>query len=159
MIEGLKNIFRGLGDEYYFFVFLDSIFVWGIGLGLLFFIASLIFKEKKSQNLALVIIFLSSAAVYPYLENREDARDGFEANWKDRTEKFDEQTERRQSTQYYFYGLAALALATLILKNKIGVILSIATIIAAILVFVLSMWLHLKESEVYHPSVTNAIRK
>ena len=159
MIEGLKNIFTGLGDEYYFFVFLDAIFVWGIGIGLLFFIASLIFKEKKSQNLALVILFLSSAAVYPYLENREDARDGFEANWQERTDKFDEQTERRLSTQWYYYGLAILALGTLIFKNKIGIVLSIATIIAAIMVFVLSLWLNLKESEVYHPSVTNALRK
>ena len=158
MSEGLKQIFRGLGDDYYFFVFLDPIFVWGIGFGLFFLICSLILKQDKAQSAALVVLFVSSMAIYPYLHNREDAAEAVKANWEQRAERFDEQTERRQNTQWFYYVYGALALATLIIRNKVGIVLSIATIFFGIMVLLLSMWLHLKESEVYHPAVTNAIK-
>ncbi len=159
MIEALKTLFYRFCDDEYFFVFLDPMFVWGIGLGLMFYIGSFFFKETKTRALALVVMMVSAFAIYPYMKNRESAAPGVRGTWTQRASTFNEQHERRENTQWFYYAFALLALVTLVLGKKFGAILPIFTIIAALVMFVLSLWLHMKESEVYHPNIVKPLPK
>lgn len=155
MWRELSTLWQSLRDPEYAHLLLESLPLYGIGLGLLFLVAGISFREGKCKTLALALICLSSASVWPYLSLREKAEPRVVAM---REPSFSplirEQTKRRASLQLLYYCTAAFAgLAALLSAAGKGRGVLVVALLFAIAAFWASLWLHKKEAEIYHRNI------
>jgi hypothetical protein len=73
MWRELTTLWQSVRDPEYAHLLLDSVPLYGVGFGLAFLIIAYFVGEKKSRLMALAIICLSCASVWPYLELRAQA--------------------------------------------------------------------------------------
>jgi hypothetical protein len=155
MWRELLTLWQSIRDPEYAHLLLESLPLYGIGAGLIFLFASLAFREGKSRMLALLLICLSSASVWPYTELREKAQPRILAT---RDPSFGplirEQAKRRADYAWAYYVMAGISgLALLLSSTSRGKFLLFATIICGTAMFWFSIWLHKKECEVYHRNI------
>lgn len=155
MWEELTHLWTSVRDPEYLHLLLESLPLYGLGIGLLFLIVAQLMGEAKSRLFAILVITLSSASVWPYQDLREKATPRIIAT-RDPSlgPLIREQTERRSSHDWAYYLLAVAGGVTLVTqmmgKGKPLLVLFIAGTAA---LFWFSIWLHKKECEVYHRNI------
>ncbi len=148
-------LWHSVRDPEYAHLLLESLPLYGLGLGLTFLIVAFAFHERKSQLLALVVICVSCASVWPYLDFRLKATPRILATHDSSLAPLiREQTKRRQDYGWLYYVMAGLTGITLLLSaTKHGKYLLFLTVCCGVMLFWLSVWLHKKEGEVYHRNI------
>ncbi len=155
MWEELTHLWTSVRDPEYLHLLLESLPLYGLGIGLLFLIVAQLMGEAKSRLFAILVITLSSASVWPYQDLREKATPRIIAT-RDPSlgPLIREQTERRSRHDWAYYLLAVAGGVTLVtqLMGK-GKPLLVLFIAATAALFWFSIWLHKKECEVYHRNI------
>lgn len=155
MWKELTQLWSSLGDAEYLHLVLESLPMYGVACGLLMLLVAHFAGEAKSRMLALLLITACCASVWPYQDLRATAKPRIVA-LRDPALRplIDQQTERRASLNWAFYGVAGLSGLTLALQMAgKGRPMIFVTVIAALVIVCLSTWLHKKECEVYHRNI------
>lgn len=145
-----------LKDPEYLHLLLEPIMVWGLGIGVIAFLFSFFFGERKMQLVALTVIIVSSLAVVPYMKQRKKADERVVKLRGDVKEMIAESTERRKDSRGAYVLVAALAGLTILMgahKGKPGMLAGMGTAFAGAILVVHGAWLHLKDAEIYHPNI------
>jgi hypothetical protein len=67
----------------------------------------------------------------------------------------EKQTQLRQDTAWVYYAMVAICvLAMALTKSRYARHGVLAVVVGGVLTFWMSVWLHKKECEVYHPNIT-----
>jgi hypothetical protein len=160
MLRELTTLWTRLEDAEYLHLVLEQVPLFGLGFGLLFLIIATAMGEPKSRLVALIVIAASCLSVAPYVKSRAQSTPRILAIYdKAFHPSITQQIQRRVDTRWYYYGMAALAIATIFFARP-GVFSSllISTIVAASVIFLHTCWLHRKECEVFHPNVVRTAR-
>lgn len=155
MWRELTTLWQSVRDPEYAHLLLDSVPLYGLGFGLAFLLVAFLVGEKKSRMFALLVICLSCATVWPYLNFRLKATPRILATRDPAYAPLIEtQTKLRQDTAWVYYAMAGLSGLTLLAgASRYGKALLIATVFATAALFWFSIWLHKKECEVYHRNI------
>jgi hypothetical protein len=155
MREELTYLWTSVRDPEYLHLLLESLPLYGLGIGLLFLIVAQLTGEGKSRMFALLVITLSCASVWPYQALREEATPRILAT-RDPSlgPLIREQTERRNRYNWAYYTLAAAGAVTLVAQAAgKGKPFLLVLVVATVGLFWFSIWLHKKECEVYHRNI------
>jgi hypothetical protein len=156
MLTNLDVLFSRLKDAEYFYLLLEPLPLFGLFFGLIFFAVGLYLSQDKCRIAALIVISASCLSVYPMMKERARAQQRLVLN-TDIThvsaETFKRQTELRQDTRWVYYALGGLSLLALIGGGKLGAWSNVVLLVGGTLAVVFSVWLHMKEAEVYHPNL------
>jgi hypothetical protein len=156
MLREFAHLTDKLSDPEYLHLLLEPIMIWGLGFGVIAFLFSFFFGERKMQFVALAVIMVSSLAVMPYLEQRKKADARVVKLRSDMSGMIEESSERRSDSRGAYVLVAGLAGLTLLMgahKGKAGMFAGMATAVAGAVVVVHGAWLHLKDAEIYHPNI------
>jgi hypothetical protein len=155
MLDEMTQLWTSVRDPEYLHLLLESLPLYGLGLGLVFLTVAHFAGEAKSRMMALMMITLSCASVWPYQELRKQATPRIVAT-RDISlgPLIRQQTERRERHDWAYLVVAALGAATMAAqvagKGK-GLLLLL--IPACMALFWFSVWMHKKECEVYHRNI------
>jgi|APTNR8051073442_1049403.scaffolds.fasta_scaffold02102_5 hypothetical protein len=155
MWQELNSLWQSVRDPAYAHLLLESLPLFGVGIGLVFLAISMVTGETKSRLLALTLICVSCASVWPYTDMLTRAIPRVIAT-KEATYAplIREQAARRADFNWVYYLMTVVsALAILSGRSAKGKFLLFVTMIGAVGVFWLSLWLHKKECEVYHRNI------
>ena len=160
MWRELTDLWQSVRDPQYAHLLLESLPLYGLGIGLTFLIMAFLVGEKKTRLLALAVIALSCASVWPYLSFLLKATPRILAT---RPVSFgqmiEKQTQLRQDTAWVYYLVTGISLLAMALTKSRYVRHGIlAVVVSGVLAFWMSVWLHKKECEVYHPNITLPLR-
>ncbi len=160
MWRELTDLWQSVRDPQYAHLLLESLPLYGLGIGLTFLIMAFLVGEKKTRLLALGVITLSCASVWPYLSFLLEATPRILAT---RPVSFgqmiEKQTQLRQDTAWVYYLVAGISLLAMALtKSRYARHGILAVVVSGVLAFWMSVWLHKKECEVYHPNITLPLR-
>lgn len=159
MWQELLTLWQAVRDPEYAHLLLESLPLYGIGIGLLFLFATLAARENKCRLLALFVVCVSSASVWPYNALREQAQPRILATHEPAYGPLiREQTQRRASTGWIYHSVAIISgLALLLGWTGRGRFLLFFTVVAATAGFWVSIWLHKKECEIYHRNIVKHV--
>jgi hypothetical protein len=155
MWREITNLWQSVRDPEYAHLLMEPLPLYGLAFGVTLLVIAFVVNESKSRLLALGIIFISCASVWPYLDFRLKATPRILAT---RAVEYgpiiQEQTQLRQDTAWAYYTMAAVTLIAMIMSRSRRARWSILTVlVGSVLLFWLSIWLHKKECEVYHPNI------
>ena len=156
MLREFAHLTEKLSDPEYLHLLLEPIMIWGLGVGVIAFLFSFFFGERKMQLVALTVIIISSLAVVPYLKQRTKSDERVVKLRGDVKEMIEESQERRQGSRGAYILVAALAGLTILMgahKGLAGLLAGIGTAVVGAIVVVHGAWLHLKDAEIYHPNI------
>jgi hypothetical protein len=129
MIEGFL---RGLRQPEYVHVLLNPLPVYGLLISWVGLIAALISKSRQAQIVTLLLVFMTSISAWPVFEFGEQGYDRVLAMTDDDGHAWlDEHQHRAQTLIYFFYAVAALSVAAIIVPlrwPKCSVPLAIAVV-------------------------------
>jgi hypothetical protein len=112
-------LLRDLRQPEYLHVLLNPLPVYGLGAGLVALIVALFLQNRAAHVTALVIVLISSAAVFPVTYLGHQAYDRVLSMSDDAGRAWlDEHEERADDLVWYFYALALLSAAAIFLPNK-----------------------------------------
>ena len=159
MMRELHQLWDSLQDPEYLHLLLEPLPVFGLGLGMIFLIAGLIMNQSKVRMLALAVIILSAGSVHWYLKMRLATEPRVAATISTTFHPLiKEQTERRQTSAWIYYGVAVAGLIGLFASSggraSVVTMLVLAVTAAA---FIHSVWLHKKECEIYHRNIVRYV--
>ena len=155
MMRELTSLWHSVGDAEYLHLLLEPLPMFGLGLGLLFLVASVVLGEKKTRLLALVVMAVSCASVQPYVRLRGKSEPRVLALQAPAYPALIRvQTERRSGSAWLYYALAAVCVTNLLMgRGGKALILTVITVVTCSGGFVHAVWLHKKECEVYHRNI------
>lgn len=155
MTDQLQKTIDRLQDAEYLHVLLETAPVYGIFAGLLLLTVALGMKNFRFQALALGLICIASLTSYPQLANRKLAEQPvLEAKSAADGSRIKAQTELRASKQWAYLSLAFACLVTIATrKAKVGQIILGLTLVGSIGVGLLSIWLHIQDTEILYPNI------
>ncbi|NNE93467.1 MAG: hypothetical protein HKN23_17615 [Verrucomicrobiales bacterium] len=158
--EQLEKLSGALQDVEYQFLILEPILLYGIVFGIIGFIASYFMKADKLQIAALVVIAASSFVFLPYISARSKAQPRIEKVYKiespSRVKHFADNTWSWKENKWMYYAVAGLAIATILVgarRNRLGLTLSIATVLFGLIAAKNSAWMHYRDALAYHPNL------
>lgn len=159
MWQELTTLWLNIRDPEYLHLLLEPLPLFGLGLGLTFLIVSFVFGEVRSRMLALVVICLSCASVWPYVDLRDKATPRILAT---RAPEFapliQAQTQRRKDWAWPYYAMAVFSLIALFSsRSSKGKPLLLVVVFGGAVLFWFSIWLHKKECEVYHRNIVRFV--
>jgi hypothetical protein len=159
MWQELITLWQNIRDPEYLHLLLEPLPLYGLGLGLVFVIVSLVFGEMKSRMLALAVICVSCASVWPYIDLRDKATPRILAT---RSPEFapliQQQTQRRKDWSWPYYAMTLFSgIALFSARSPKGRPVLFFVIIFGALLFWFSIWLHKKECEVYHRNIVRFV--
>lgn len=159
MWRELTTLWQSIRDPEYLHLLLEPLPLYGLGLGLTFLILAFLFGEARGKLLALAVICVSCASVWPYIELRDKATPRILAT---RSPEFapliQEQTQRRKDWAWPYYTLALISgTALLTAKSPRGRPLLLVVVVFGALLFWFSIWMHKKECEVYHRNIVRFV--
>jgi hypothetical protein len=155
MLRELTTLWQSVLDPEYAHLLMESLPLYGLAFGVTLLIVAYVVNERKCRMLALGLIFLSCASVWPYLDFRLKATPRILAT---RAVEYGPiiraQTQLRQNTAWPYYLMAGTSLVVMAMTHsrhaRWGVVV---VIIGSVALFWLNVWLHKKECEVYHPNI------
>ncbi len=155
MLRELTTLWQSVLDPEYAHLLMESLPLYGLAFGVTLLIVAYVVNERKCRMLALGLIFLSCASVWPYLDFRLKATPRILAT---RAVEYGPiiraQTQLRQDTAWPYYLMAGTSLVVMAMTHsrhaRWGVVV---VIIGSVALFWLNVWLHKKECEVYHPNI------
>jgi hypothetical protein len=156
MWRELIDLWQSVRDPEYAHLLLESLPLYGLGIGLTFLIVAFLVGERKTRLLALAVMALSCASVWPYLSFLLEATPRILATRPvSFGEMIEKQTQLRQDTAWVYYAMAAISsLAMALTKSRYARHGVLMAVVSGVLTFWMSVWLHKKECEVYHPNIT-----
>ena len=159
MWQELTTLWQNIRDPEYLHLLLEPLPLYGLGFGLVFVIVSLVFGEIKSRMLALAVICVSCASVWPYIDLRGKATPRILAT---RSPEFapliQQQTQRRKDWSWPYYAMTLFSgIALFSARSPKGRPVLFFVIIFGALLFWFSIWLHKKECEVYHRNIVRFV--
>jgi hypothetical protein len=152
-MDNLKLLFSNLGDPEYLRLLLHPLPIYGLMLGIIAFIAAFVFKERKMQVSALLLIMISAMAGLPLAEKHNNTGIPGEKFDAGHSEQFAVQRKTQEKAQWAYLAVAALAGVTLLMgahKGKPGLIVGIATIGAGTSLVIFGMAMH---SQAHRPNL------
>ncbi len=155
-MDEIKLLFDKFGDPEYRHLILEPVLIYGVLLGVVAFVLAFLFKERKMQLAALVVVIVSALMIVPYLNSRTVADQRAEKLFSSQAEEIAEQRETRKDTQWAYFAVAGLAMVTLLMgahKGKAGLVVGIVTVGAGITLVLFSMSMHLRDAQIYHPNL------
>lgn len=155
MWRELTTLWQSVRDPEYAHLLMESLPLYGLAFGVTLLIVAFVVNERKCRLLALGLIFLSCASIWPYLDFRLKATPRILAT---RAVEYGPiiraQTQLRQDTAWPYYLMAGTSLIAMAMTRsrhaRWGIVV---VIIGSVALFWLSVWLHKKECEVYHPNI------
>jgi len=155
MWRELINLWQSVCDPEYAHLLLESLPLYGLAFGVTLLVIAFVVNERTCRLLALAIIFVSCASVWPYLDFRLKATPRILAT---RAVEYgpiiQQQTQLRQDTAWAFYTMSAVTLVAMSMsRTRPGRWGILTVLLGSVLLFWLSIWLHKKECEVYHPNI------
>lgn len=162
MLTNLNILLSRLKDAEYVYLLLEPVALFGLFFGLIFLAVGLYMSQDKCRIAALIVIAASCWSVYPMMKERERAQPRLVVDTSIThvsAETFKRQTQLRQDTKWVYYAVGALALLALIGGGKLGDWSNIALLIGGTLAVIFSVWLHMKEAEVYHPNIKKSVKR
>jgi len=159
MWRELTTLWQSIRDPEYLHLLLEPLPLFGLGIGLVFLIMSFVFGEVKSRLLALGIICVSCASVWPYIDLRDKATPRILATRSpDFAPLIQEQTQRRKDWSWPYHAMTLLSAAALLSsRSPKSRPLLFAIVLYGGLLFWFSIWLHKKECEVYHRNIVRFV--
>ena len=116
MIDGFL---RGLRQPEYVHVLLNPLPVYGLLVSWIALIAALISKSRRAQIVTLILVFITSLSAWPVYEFGEEGYDRVLAMTDDDGHAWlDEHQERAEKLIYFFYAIAALSAAGIIVSLR-----------------------------------------
>jgi len=159
MWRELTTLWQSICDPEYLHLLLEPLPLYGLGIGLTFLIVAFVFGEVRSRMLALTIISVSCASVWPYLDLRDKATPRILATRSpDFAPLIKEQTQRRRDWAWPYYMMTLSSCAALAaMRTPKGKLLLFFVVIFGALLFWFSIWMHKKECEVYHRNIVRFV--
>jgi hypothetical protein len=161
-LSDLEILFSRLKDAEYFYLLLEPLALFGLFFGLIFFAVGFYLSQEKCRIAALIVIILSCWSVYPMMKERAQAQQRVILDTSIThvsADTFKRQTALREDTKWIYYGVGAFALLALVAGGKLGSWSNIVLIVGGCLALVFSVWLHMKEAEVYHPNIKKSVTR
>ncbi|MEM9479474.1 MAG: hypothetical protein AAGA58_07465 [Verrucomicrobiota bacterium] len=155
MIE-FANFFEKLGDPQFLQLLLEPLSIYGVLFGLVGFVFAFLFKERKTQLAALMLIIVSALSVIPYTQFRKKADMESAAFAKSEMVLVEEHHTRLLENQWIYFAVAGLASLTLLMgahKGTPGLLMGGATAIVGVGAVFFSMWLYLKSESINNPEL------
>ena len=156
MLREFAHLTDKLNDPEYLHLLLEPLMVWGLAIGVLVFLFSFFFSERKMQLVGLGLIIASCLIVIPYLKQRKKSDERVVKLRGDMKEMIVESAERRKDSRAGYMVVAALAGLTILMgahKGKPGMLAGMGTAVAGVIVVIHGTWLDLKDAEIYHPNI------
>lgn len=155
MWRELTTLWQSVRDPEYAHLLLESLPLYGLAFGLVVLVIAFLTGERKSRFLAIALMGLSCASVWPYIDIRLSATPRIIAvrpvEFRSDIEK---QTQRRQDTAWAYYTMAGLcAVALAMQRGRYARHAVMVVVLCGMVLFWISVWLHHKESELYHPNI------
>ncbi len=155
MWSEITSLWQSLGEPEYLHLLLEPLPLYGLALGLLLLLITSFSREKICRLVAVILLGASCLSVAPYLSCRLSATPRILAT---RPVSFgpaiEAQTQLRQRAAWAYYLGALFSAITLgMMRNRHQERLLMALAAYAVLLFWLSLWLHKKECELYHPNI------
>jgi hypothetical protein len=153
------TLWQSVRDPEYAHLLLEPLPLYGLGLGLILLTVATLVGETKSRLLALVLMGLSCASVGPYLSFRLSATPRILATRPVAAgPEIERQTKLRQDFAWVYYVMSGACLMALgMAGRRHGRHALLAIFLGGTALFWLSLWLHKKECEVYHPNVRRLV--
>jgi dolichol kinase len=133
----IEVLLRDLRQPEYLHVLINPIPVYGLGAGLVGLIVALFLRNRSAHIAALVIVFISAAAAYPVAYLGRAAYDRVLSMTDDPGRAWlDEHQDRGDDLVWFFYALAILSAAAILLPKKwprMATPLTVATLLLSIL--------------------------
>ena len=161
-LSDVEVLLSRLKDAEYVYLLLEPLALFGLFFGLIFFAVGLYMAQDKCRMTALIVIALSCLSVYPMLKQRGRAQQRLVLETEIThvsAETFKRQTQLRLDTQWIYYTVGAFAVLALIGGGKLGTWSNVALLIGGSLAVIFSVWLHMKEAEVYHPNIKKSVSR
>ena len=115
----IESFIRGLRQPEYVHVLLNPLPVYGLLIGWLAVVAAVISRSRRAVIVALILVFIASISAWPTLEFGEQGYDRVLAMTDDDGHAWlDEHEHRAQELVYFFYALAALSAAAIIVPLR-----------------------------------------
>jgi len=115
----IDSILRGLRQPEYVHVLLNPLPVYGLLISWIALIAALISKSHRAHIVTLILVFITSIAAWPVYEFGEEGYDRVLAMTDDDGHAWlDEHQDRAQKLIYFFYVVAALSAAAIIVPLR-----------------------------------------
>jgi disulfide bond formation protein DsbB len=134
MLEGLL---RGFSQPEYVHTLLNPLPIYGLGIALLGLLLGLIFRSRPAQVIALTLTFISATSAWPVVHYGHKAYDQVLTLADDDGRAWlEEHEERGDKLIYFFYALAVVSAAAILIPRKwprTAQPLAIATVVLAIL--------------------------
>jgi IS1 family transposase len=155
MWQELITLWQSVRDPEYLHLLIEPLPLYGLGIGLMCFVIAFVFGERRSRLLALGLIVLSCASVWPYNDLREKATARIIATRPpDYENVIRQQTQRRKDWAWPYYAMTVLTFIAVFTGHRPqGRFLLLAVVVGGALLFWISIWLHKKECEVYHRNI------
>lgn len=138
----------------YLHVLLNPLPVYGLALGILAMVVALALRSRSAQITALVIVFVSALSAAPVIHYGERAYDRVKSmSDHGGDEWLDAHAQRAERAEPAFYILAALAAAALIVPwkwPKCATLLSVSTLVGAVIVLGLGIWIAYAGGQIRH---------
>ncbi|MCA1963153.1 MAG: hypothetical protein LDL31_04315 [Prosthecobacter sp.] len=155
MWSEITSLWQSLRDPEYAHLLLEPLPLYGLGVGLILLTITTLTRERHTRLAVLLMMMLCALSVAPYLSFRLAATPRILAT---RPVAYgpviEAQTGLRQSTAWAFYLAAAgCALAAAMSRTKHFHHALAAAALLSLMAFWLSLWLHKKECELYHPNI------
>ena len=150
-----------LKDPEYLTLLLQPFLIWGLAIGVLAFIIAFAVKERKTRLLSLILIMVAALMIVPYLSVRKKSDKRTANIFATKREEIQAQQTRWLESQWVYFAVAGLAGMTILMgadKGKPGMFVGIATAGAGTAAVFFTMWLHLKDAEIYHPNLKQSAR-
>ncbi|WP_038158958.1 hypothetical protein [Verrucomicrobium sp. BvORR106] len=144
-----------LKDAQYAHLLLEPIPLFGIFFGLIFFAVGLWGKEDKTRVIALLIIVGACATVIPYTTYRERAQPRV-LEVMPLKKAIKDQSALRRSAHWVYLTVGVTALTALIMTGSVGQLAEYGVLVTGMGALIFSVWLHMKEAEIFHPNIRGA---
>jgi hypothetical protein len=161
-LSDLEILVSRLKDAEYFYLLLEPLPLFGLFFGLIFFAVGLYMEQDKCRIAALIVIFVSCCSVYPMMKERMKAQPRVILDTSIThvsADTFKRQTQLREDTKWIYYSVGGLALLSLIAGGKLGTWSNVVLLVGGTLAVIFSVWLHMKEAEVYHPNIKKSVKR
>lgn len=157
-LSHLDILISRIKDAEYAHLLLEPVPLFGLLFGLIFFAVGLWGREDKTRVIALLVIAGACASVIPYTTYRERAQPRV-LEMMPLKKSIKDQTTFRQDTQWVYLTVAGIAILALISSGKIGQLAGYGVLVTGLGALVFSIWLHMKEAEIFHPNIRGAPTK
>ena len=155
MWQELTTLWQSIRDPEYLHLLIEPLPLYGLGIGLMLFVVAFVFGERRSRLLALALICVSCASVWPYTDLRSKATPRILATRPpEYASVIQEQTSRRREWNWPYYVMTLFSVVAIFTGHSPrGRPILIVVVVGGALLFWISIWLHKKECEVYHRNI------